>query len=181
MMVPPRRRRDRECCRFECTTFVVGTKGSSPHADTLIRVTAMALPHRERFDISRAGPAAKQHISPAARAGAELFVAVVHSTDGVRFAEVADSRPQLVLRLADYVRRRAVPQLSAHHARHVRGLLARGELEAAVEVYFHLVGERWDEEWLVTAAFARDAHGDAGAALDSVAWTPETMVRSREA
>ena len=141
----------------------------------------MALPHRERFDISRAGPAAKGHVSPAGRAGAELFVAVVHGTDGVRFAEVADSRPRLVRRLADYVRRRAMHQLSANHARHVRGLLARGELEAAVEVYFRLVGERWDEEWLVTAAVAREVQRDAGAALDSVAWTPETIMRSREA
>ena len=141
----------------------------------------MALPNRERFNISRAGPAAKRHIWPAGCAGAELFVAVVHATDGVRFAEVADSRPHLVRRLADYVRRRAMHQLSANHARHVRGLLARGELEAAVEVYFRLVGERWDEEWLVTAAVARDVHRDAGVALDSVAWTPETIIRSREA
>ena len=122
-----------------------------------------------------------RRISPARHAGAELFVALVHAADGVRFAEVADSRPQLVRRLADYVRRHAVHLLRADHARHVRGLLARGELEAAVEVYFHLVGERWDEEWLVTAAFASDVRHEVGAALDSVASTPPTMARSREA
>jgi hypothetical protein len=156
-------------------------EGIPMHADTLIREAAMALPNEERFELSRAGPAVRRHISPAARAGGGLFVALVHAADGVRFAEVAVSRAQLVRRLAEYVRRRAGHQLRADHARHVRGLLARGELEAAVEVYFRLVGERWDEEWLVTAAVADDARAVVGAALDSVAPTSGPMIRSREA
>jgi hypothetical protein len=147
----------------------------------LIREAAVALPNEERFELSRADPTVRRQISPAGRAGGGLFVAVVHASDGVRFAEVAGSRAQLVRRLAEYVRLRAGHQLRADHARHVGGLLARGELEAAVEVYFRLVGERWDEEWLVTAALAADARADVGAALDSVAPTPAPMIRSREA
>ena len=138
----------------------------------------MALPNEERFELSRPDLVVRRHVSPAGRAGAGLFVAVVHASDGVRFAEVADSRPQLVRRLAEYVRRRAGHQLRADHARHVGGLLARGELEAAVEVYFRLVGKRWDEEWLVTAALAADARAAVGAALDAVAPMSGPMIRS---
>jgi len=79
-----------------------------------------------------------------------LYTGVVGGADGVRFAVMTASRVELVRRLADYALRRSGHALWAHHARYVRALLARGELEAAVELYFGLVGERWDEEWLVT-------------------------------
>ena len=90
-------------------------------------------------------------VTPLAPAGA-LHVAIVHSSDGVRFATAGASRAELVQRLAEYVRRRAPHVLWTDDARHVRALLARGELEAAVEVYFGRVGDRWDAEWLVTTA-----------------------------
>ena len=141
----------------------------------------MMLQNRGRRDASRADHAVTRRIMPAARGGVELFVAVVHARDGIRLAAVADSRAQLVSRLAGYVRRRAVHVLRAEHARHVRALLARAELEAAVEVYFRLVGERWDEEWLVSAALTHDVWSNLGAALDAVAWTPGAMCESREA
>ena len=117
----------------------------------------------------------------APRAQAEVFVAVVHAADGLRLQAVAESRAELVRRLAEYVRRRAAHVLRAEHARHVCGLLARDELEAAVEVYFGLVGECWDEEWLVTAALERDSWWDVGAAVDAVARVTGPMARSREA
>jgi hypothetical protein len=98
-----------------------------------------------------------------------LFVAVVHAADGVRLAVAADSRLDLVRRVAEYVRRRAVHMLREDHARHVRALLARGELEGAVEVYFGLVGERWDKEWLVTAAVAGEDYGSAIGVVGAVA------------
>ena len=111
----------------------------------------------------------------------EVFVAVVHAADGLRLATAAASRAELVQRLAEYVRRRAEHALRAEHARHVRGLLARGELEAAVEVYFGTVGERWDEEWLVTATLPRDHWWDVGAEVDAVAQVNGSRARSREA
>jgi hypothetical protein len=140
----------------------------------------MKIPSRDRRDPGRSNPVLR-HIKPAGPAGAETFVAVVHAPDGIRLAAMADSRAELVRRLAEYVRRRATHVLHAEHARHVRALLARGELEVAVEAYFRLVGGRWEEEWLVTAALARDARCDVGAALDAVAATPGSALRSREA
>ena len=122
-----------------------------------------------------------RHFPTGSRACDETFVAVVHAADGVRFATAADSRTELVRRLAEYVARRAAHVLHAEHARHVRGLLARGEPEAAVEAYFGLVGERWDDEWLVTAALMRDAWWDVTAALDTVAPAANLWSRSREA
>jgi hypothetical protein len=117
----------------------------------------------------------------APRPRTEVFVAVVHTADGLRLMAVAESRAELVRRLADYVRRRSAHVLRTEHARHVRGLLARGELEAAVEVYFGLVGENGDEEWLVTAALKRDIWWDVGAAVDAVARVTSPLARSREA
>jgi hypothetical protein len=95
--------------------------------------------------------ATRSVVKPAPHAGT-LYVAIVHSSDGVRFCTARVSRVGLVRRLADYVRRRSDHTLWANDARHVRSLLARGELEAAVEVYFGRVGDRWDEERLVTTA-----------------------------
>ena len=81
-----------------------------------------------------------------------LYVAVVHAVDGVRFTASAPSRRELVHRVAEYVQRWGGYVLRPDHARHLRSLLARGESEAAVELYFALVGKRWDKEWLITAA-----------------------------
>ena len=93
--------------------------------------------------------ATRSVVGPTAHPGT-LYVAIVHASDGVRFATAGASRVELVRRLADYVRSRGDHALWADDAHYVRSLLVRGELEAAVEVYFGLVGERWDEEWLVT-------------------------------
>jgi hypothetical protein len=95
--------------------------------------------------------ATRSVLKPAPHAGT-LYVAIVHSSDGVRFCTAGVSRVELVRRLAEYVRRRSGHTLWANDARHVRSLLARRELEAAVEVYFGRVGDRWDGEWLVTTA-----------------------------
>src|SRR5258705_4442511 len=86
-----------------------------------------------------------------ARLAAEpvLFVAIVHAEDGVRFTATAESRRDLVRRIAEYVGRWGAFMLQPQHARHLRSLLVRGEWEAAIELYFGLVGKRWDKEWLV--------------------------------
>jgi hypothetical protein len=81
-----------------------------------------------------------------------LFVAVVHTVNDVCFTAAAATRPELTERVAEYVRRHAREQLWPGGASEVQTLLDGGELEAAVERYFALVGDRWDEEWLVTAA-----------------------------
>ena len=98
-----------------------------------------------------------------------LYIAVVHAADGVRFSAVAESRYELVHRIADYVRQWGGYLLRPDHARHLRGLLARGEWEAAVELYFGLVGKRWDKEWLVTAAVPTNTREGAVAVVGEVA------------
>lgn len=107
--------------------------------------------------------------SPPATTRQTLFVGVVHAADGVRFAVAAGTRRELVRHLADYARHRGDHALQPEHARHLRGLLARGELEAAVELYFGLVGQRWDEEWLVTAVATPNDHGSVAAVVGEVA------------
>jgi hypothetical protein len=108
-------------------------------------------------------------VSPRPSIHHPLFVAVVHSADGVRFATTARTRRGLIRRLAEYARQRGDHVLSPDHARHLRGLLGRRELEAAVEVYFGLVGERWDDEWLVTAVLAPGDHRSIEAVVGEVA------------
>lgn len=80
-----------------------------------------------------------------------LHTAVVYALDGVRFVAAAPSRRTLIGHLADYVRRCAADSLWASDARHVDDLLARGAHEDAVDLYFAVVGQRWDEEWIVLA------------------------------
>ena len=111
-----------------------------------------------------------------------LYVAVVHADDGVRFMTAANSRRDLVLRVAEYVREWGGYLLRPDHARHLRSLLARGESEAAVELYFALVGKRWDKEWLVTAVVSRDDRRDVVAVLGEVA-LPDALAdrRARDA
>ena len=100
--------------------------------------------------IRRARAGSTRSDSRVPKTDATMFLAVVHAGDGVRFAAAAQSRYELVLRLAEYVRQWGGYLLRPDHARHLRGLLARGEWEAAIELYFGLVGKRWDKEWLVT-------------------------------
>ncbi len=82
------------------------------------------------------------------------WIAAVHAPDGVRLTVAAPTRDELVSRLAEYVRDNARLQLWPADALRVRALLHLGELDAAVAHYFARVGERWDEEWLVTAQVA---------------------------
>ena len=102
-------------------------------------------------------------------AGGALFVGVVHAADGVRYSAAAGSRRELIQRLAEYTRQRGDHALLADHARHLRSLLARRELEAAVELYYGLVGQRWDEEWLVTAVVNPAVDGQVAAVVGEVA------------
>jgi hypothetical protein len=76
---------------------------------------------------------------------------VVHGRDGVRFTATATTPTALVARLSGYVRRSAGHQLWPADAEVVLALLEKWRFEKAVELYFALVGSRWDEEWLVTA------------------------------
>jgi hypothetical protein len=91
---------------------------------------------------------------PRRETASAIYVAVVHTVDGVRFQAAAASRRELVHRIAEYVQRWGAYVLRPDHARHLRSLLVRGEWEAAVELYFALVGKRWDKEWLVTTVVA---------------------------
>lgn len=75
----------------------------------------------------------------------------MHAADGPQFTAVAACPEALAHRLAEYVRRKHEAQLWPADAARVRALLDAGELDAAVTMYFERVGERWDEEWLVTA------------------------------
>jgi hypothetical protein len=77
--------------------------------------------------------------------------AFVYAFDGVRFTASARSRRALMERLADYVRRHAGDRLWPQDARRVDQLLDGGAHEEAVELYFAVVGQRWDEEWVVLA------------------------------
>ena len=103
-----------------------------------------------------------------------LYIAVVHAADGVRFSAVAESRYELVHRIADYVRQWGGYLLRPDHARHLRGLLARGEWEASIELYFGLVGKRWDKEWLVTAVTTTDGRRNVAGVLGEVV-VPEAL------
>jgi hypothetical protein len=113
--------------------------------------------------------------------GQAMFIAVVHAADGVRFAAAAESRYELVHRIADYVRQWGGYLLRPDHARHLRGLLARGEWEAAIELYFGLVGKRWDKEWLVTAVAATDGRRGVAGVLGEVVVPEALRERPREA
>ena len=100
------------------------------------------------------------------------FIAVVHTPDSVSFATTAGTRSALIERIAEYVRRAADDRLTPNGAKQVQSLLANGHLERGIEQYFRLVGERWDDEWLVTAALRAGAQPTALALVDCV--VPDT-------
>jgi len=114
-----------------------------------------------------------------AKSDQTVFMAVVHAADGVRFSAVAPTRYELVHRIADYVRQWGGYLLRPDHARHLRGLLARGEWEAAIELYFGLVGKRWDKEWLVTAVATTDGRRGVAGVLGEVV-VPEALREPRD-
>ena len=126
----------------------------------------------KRARSERTGPARAESL-PVTK-GRAMFIAVVHAADGVRFSAAAESRYELVHRIAEYVRQWGGYLLRPDHARHLRGLLARGEWEAAIELYFGLVGKRWDKEWLVTAVAATDGRRGVAGVLGEVV-VPEAL------
>ena len=129
----------------------------------------------------RRGPARAESLP--ASSTPDLYIAVVHAADGVRFSAVAESRYELVHRIADYVRQWGGYLLRPDHARHLRGLLARGEWEASIELYFGLVGKRWDKEWLVTAITTTDGRCQVAGVVGEVV-VPEALrdsTRERDA
>jgi hypothetical protein len=81
-----------------------------------------------------------------------LVVAVVLAQDGVRFTASATCRDELMEHVARYVSDNVGFQLWPADAREVCASLDDGELEAAIDRYFALVGGRWDKEWLVVTA-----------------------------
>jgi hypothetical protein len=82
--------------------------------------------------------------------------AIVFAADGVRWVTVAPSRPALVSRVAGYVREQAPGKLWPEVAFRVHQMLRRNALEAAIELYFASVGDRWDTEWLHTEEIELD-------------------------
>jgi len=129
-------------------------------------------PHVKRARAARASSTRPE--SDATKLDGALYVAVVHAADGVRFAAAAESRYELVHRIADYVRQWGGYLLRPDHARHLRGLLARGEYEAAIELYFGLVGKRWDKEWLVTTVTTTGRRTNVAGVLGEVV-VPEAL------
>ena len=84
--------------------------------------------------------------------GPATFVAVIHESDHVLFTASTLTRAALIEAIAEYVARNANFLLWAPDARRVHRLLRAGQAEAAVEHYFACVGDRWDNQWLVTTA-----------------------------
>jgi hypothetical protein len=97
-----------------------------------------------------------------------VYVGIVHTADGVLYATVAESRAMLLERIVDHVCARAEDQLWPVHSRRLKQLLDAGEVESAVALYFERVGERWDEEWLVTVAVDTIGVGALSSVLNSV-------------
>ena len=106
-------------------------------------------------------------LGPCIRGGQTLHVAVVYGVNDVRYVTAAESRAELAVRLANYVRRHAGHQLSPGDARRLRRLLAARLFEAAVEHYFARVGRRWDEERLVVEAVDLERVPDAASLTDA--------------
>jgi hypothetical protein len=96
------------------------------------------------------------------------FIAIVHTPDSVSFTTTAGTRVALISRLAEYVYAAAGDRLSSNDSKQVRALLEGHKLERGIERYFRLVGERWDDEWLVTAAIGGDTQTTAFALVDGV-------------
>lgn len=76
------------------------------------------------------------------------IIAIVHTSDGVRFVATGPSRQAVAARIASYVRERCDDVLYADAASEVRTMLALGNIDAAITAYFERVGERWEDEHL---------------------------------
>jgi hypothetical protein len=78
----------------------------------------------------------------------DLFSAVVHAADGVRFAASARRAEELAAQVVGYIEDRCDEVLWPKVARRVRDLIAGRRHYAAIALYFAQVGDRWDEERL---------------------------------
>ena len=94
------------------------------------------------------------------------FVAVVHDSDRVVFTASTLTRASLIDAIAEFVARNASVLLWAKDATRVQRLLRYGDAEAAIHHYFACVGDRWDNQWLVTSAVSGSG---AVAGLDRIA------------
>ncbi len=90
------------------------------------------------------------------RPSAARYISIVCAADGARFASVAVSEQECLAQVAAYVAEQATRQLWPSSVQRVRELLAAGNAGGAVAEYFRHAGERWDREWLVTAALDPD-------------------------
>jgi hypothetical protein len=90
-----------------------------------------------------------------------LYVSIVCSSDGARFASVAASEHDCLAQVASYVAEQAARQLWPPSAQQVHELLAAGDTVAAVGEYFRRTGERWEREWLVSASLDPDRYSTA--------------------
>ena len=86
-----------------------------------------------------------------------LHVSIVAAIDGVRFAAAGVTEEHCVTQMARYVAEQAPLQLWPRSAQRVQALLSGGDTAGAVAEYFRRSGERWDREWLVTAALNPDS------------------------
>lgn len=85
---------------------------------------------------------------------AEVCIAVVHASDAVLFVAAGRDRTDVMSRLADWVAEQAPLHLWDGDAQTLNVLVSRGDVEGAVQFYFHaLEGPRsrirWERQWLV--------------------------------
>jgi hypothetical protein len=79
------------------------------------------------------------------------FTATIHAPDGVRFTAASATPELLIGEIAAYVVSRCDYVLWAEDACRVRAFIDAGDPDAAINLYFARVGERWDEERLELA------------------------------
>lgn len=77
-----------------------------------------------------------------------VHVAVISANDGVVSVLCDWTSNGLLIRLSRYVEENAVAKLWPEVYSRVRELVRVGKREAAIELYFKKVGERWDVEFL---------------------------------
>jgi len=88
--------------------------------------------------------------------GVLAITAIVYTPGDVRFVTTGMSRQAVAARLAEYVRQRSDDVLWPDAASEVHTMLALGNIDAAITVYFERVGERWDHERLELVAGERN-------------------------
>jgi hypothetical protein len=87
------------------------------------------------------------------------FTATIRASDGVRFTATSATRELLMREIAAYVVSRCDYVLWAADACRVHAFIDTGEPDAAINLYFARVGERWDEERLELASHPSSGNG----------------------